>query len=81
MISKITLCITLLSIVAENTIFADDIKKISPCIAELNNGKRIDLTSIANEKTFRLKLLNAKILLNNGLKAKLNLSKMLYTLL
>jgi hypothetical protein len=34
-------------------LFADDIKTISPCIGELNDGKRIDLTSLANQKTFK----------------------------
>ena len=33
--------------------FADDIKKISTCIAELDDGKRFDLTSLANQKTFK----------------------------
>ena len=36
-----------------NCLLADNVKTISPCIAELSDGKRIDLTSLADKKTFR----------------------------
>ena len=36
-----------------NCLLADVAKTLSPCIAELNDGKRIDLTSLADKKSYR----------------------------
>jgi hypothetical protein len=53
MILNKILLITLFKLNLIIVVFADDIRTISPCIGELKDGKRIDLTSLANQKTFK----------------------------